>query len=124
MPTPGDTDLSQAELNSVVAAAIAQWKDAGATQAQLATLAAITFTVADLGGNAVGEHSAGHIVIDDDAAGHGWFIDPTPNDNSEFTHAANAAGTDLFTDPSNAAAGHIDLLTAVMHEMGARAWAG
>ena len=53
-----------------------------------------------------------------DAAGRGWFVDPTPNDNSEFTHAANAAGTDLFTDPSNAAAGHLDLLTTVAHEMG------
>jgi hypothetical protein len=39
-------------------------------------------------------------------------------DNSEFTHAANAAGTDLFTDPTNPAAGHIDVVTAVTHEMG------
>ena len=118
VPTPGDTNLSQAELNSVVAAAIAQWKDAGATQAQLATLAAITFTVADLGGNAVGEHSAGHIVIDKDAAGHGWFVDSTPSDNSEFAYAENAARTDLSADPTSAAAGHLDLLTAVAHEMG------
>jgi hypothetical protein len=59
-----------------------------------------------------------HILIDPSAAGHGWFVDSTPNDNSEFTHAANAAGTDLDTDPTNAAAGHLDLLTAVSHEMG------
>ena len=85
---------------------------------QLATLAAMTFTVADLAGNAVGEQTAGHIVIDTDAAGHGWFVDSTPNDNFEFAHAANAAGTDLSTDPTSAAAGHLDLLTAVMHEMG------
>jgi hypothetical protein len=74
--------------------------------------------VADLAGNTVGVQTAGHIVVDADAAGHGWFIDPTPSDNSEFAHAANAAGTDLFTDPSNAAAGHLDLLTTVSHEMG------
>ena len=30
----------------------------------------------------------------------------------------NAHVTDLLTDPSNAAAGHMDLLTAVMHELG------
>ena len=60
----------------------------------------------------------GHITIDTDAAGHGWFVDPTPNDNSEFTHSANATGTDLFTDPSSAAAGHLDLLTTVTHELG------
>ena len=117
-PTPGDTDLSQAELNSVVAAAIAQWAHAGATPTQLAALAAITFSVADLSGNAIGEHSAGHIVIDTDAAGHGWYIDPTPSDSSEFAHAENAAGTDLSADPASAAAGHLDLLTAVAHEMG------
>lgn len=101
-----------------MAAAIAQWRDAGATQAQLAQLAAITFTVDDLAGNAVGMHTAGHIVIDTDAAGHGWFIDSSPLDNSEFAHAENAAGTDLSADPSSAAAGHLDLLTAVVHEMG------
>ena len=117
-PTPGETHLSQAQLDSVVAAAIAQWAHAGASAAQLATLAAMTFTVADLAGNAVGEQSPGHIVIDADAAGHGWFVDPTPNDNAEFAHAANAAATDLYTDPTNAAAGHLDLLTAVTHEMG------
>jgi hypothetical protein len=117
-PTAGEAHLTQAELNSVVAAAIAQWAHAGASAAQLAALLGITFSVADLSGNTLGQESSGHITIDADAAGHGWFIDPTPSDNSEFTHAASAAGTDLFTDPTNAAAGHIDLLTAVMHEMG------
>jgi hypothetical protein len=82
-------------------------------------LHATTFSIADLTGNTVGEESApAHITIDTNADGHGWFIDQTPNDNSEFTHAANAAGTDLYTDPSNAAAGHLDLLTTVTHELG------
>ncbi|MBR0850054.1 cadherin domain-containing protein, partial [Bradyrhizobium diazoefficiens] len=117
-PTAGETHLTQQQLDSVVAAAIAQWTHAGASAAQLAALSAITFSVGDLAGNTIGEEGAGHITIDSDAAGHGWFVDPTPNDNSEFTHAANAAGTDLFTDPSSAAAGHLDLLTAVTHEMG------
>ena len=116
--TPGETHLSQAQLDSVVSAAIAQWAQAGASSTQLAKLAAMTFTVANLSGDAVGEHSAGHVIIDTDAAGHGWFVDSTPSDNFEFAHAANAAGTDLFTVPSSAAAGHIDLLTAVVHEMG------
>jgi hypothetical protein len=117
-PTPGETHLTQAQLDSVVAAAIAQWAAAGASATQLAMLAALTFTVADLAGTRVGEQTPGHIFIDPSAAGHGWFVDSTPNDSSEFTHAANAAGTDLDTDPTNAAAGHLDLLTAVSHEMG------
>jgi cytochrome oxidase Cu insertion factor (SCO1/SenC/PrrC family) len=117
-PTPGVTSLSQAELDSVKAAAIAQWATAGASGAQLAALAALTLTVADLAGDRVADHTPGHIVVDVNAAGHGWFVDPTPGDNSEFTHAVNAAGTDLLTDPTNAAAGHLDLVTAVSHEMG------
>jgi VCBS repeat-containing protein len=117
-PTAGETHLTQAELDSVVAAAIGQWALAGASAAQLAALHATTFSVADLSGVTIGEETSGHITIDIDAAGHGWFIDPTPSDNSEFTHAANAAGTDLYTDPSNAAAGHLDLLTTVTHELG------
>ncbi len=118
-PTPGETHLTQAQLDTVVAAAIAQWAAAGASAAQLAALHATTFSVANLDGAVIGNESApNHITIDTDAAGHGWFVDATPNDNSEFTHAANAGGTDLYTDTTNAAAGHLDLLTAVAHEMG------
>jgi VCBS repeat-containing protein len=119
--TPSPThDLTQAELDTVVVAAIGQWASAGASAAQLAALhaAAAVIQVGMLDGNTVGTENGGLITIDTDAAGHGWFVDPTPNDNSEFTHAQNAAGTDLLTDPSNAAAGHLDLLTTVTHELG------
>ncbi len=118
-PTPGETHLTLAELNSVVDSAIAQWAAAGATPAQLALLHSITFNIADLSGHTISEESApATITIDPDADGHGWFVDPTPSDNAEFTHAANASGTDLSTDPTSAAAGHLDLMTAVTHEMG------
>jgi VCBS repeat-containing protein len=118
-PTPGETNLTQAELDSVVAAAIADWAAAGASASQLAALHATTFSVANLGGNILSEETTpAHITVDASAAGHGWYIDPTPSDNSEFTNALNAAGTDLLTDTSNAAAGHMDLLTAVTHELG------
>ena len=118
-PTPGVTDLTQAELDAVVAAAIADWAAAGASASQLAALHAVTFSVADLPGNILGEeNSPTQITIDTNADGNGWFVDSTPSDNSEFPHAQNAAGTDLLTDPTNAAAGHMDLLTAVSHELG------
>src|SRR4029078_3769551 len=48
----------------------------------------------------------------------GWFSDSTPSDNFEFLPTANATGTDLFTDLTNAAAGRLDLTTALSHEMG------
>jgi hypothetical protein len=118
-PTAGEMHLSQAELTAVVAAAIADWAAAGASASQLAALHATTFSVADLSGTTIGEESSpAHITIDTNADGNGWFVDSTPTNNSEFTHAQNAARTDLLTDPSNAAAGHMDLLTAVVHELG------
>src|SRR5262249_58424485 len=58
----------------------------------------------------------GHITLDDDAAGNGWFVDPTPQDNAEFPNAVSP--TELLTDPALAPAGHIDLLTTVLHELG------
>jgi hypothetical protein len=112
-------NLTQTELDSLVSAAIAQWAAAGASASQIASLYATSFTVADLTGTALSERSSpGHVTIDIDAAGQGWFIDPTPFDNLEFPHAQDAAGTHLLTDPTSDAAGHIDLLTVVARELG------
>ncbi len=49
----------------------------------------------------------GRIVLDYDADGHGWFIDPTPLEDSEFS-----VGTNIQT------AGRYDLFTVLLHEMG------
>ena len=118
-PNPGEMHLTQAQLDTVVVMAIAQWAAAGASASQIAALQATTFSIANLSGTVLGEESApSHITIDIDAAGKGWFIDPTPHDNFEFLHTLNAAGTDLLTDPTTAAAGHFDLLTTVSHELG------
>ncbi|QPF84676.1 cadherin domain-containing protein [Bradyrhizobium genosp. L] len=112
----GETNLTQAELDTAVAAAIAAWAAAGLSSEQIATLQHVTYDVADITSGWLGQSTAGHVTIDVNADGHGWFVDPTPSDNSEFAHAASA--TDLITDPTTDAAGHIDLLTTVMHEMG------
>ena len=116
-PAPAYYHLSQARARLGRRGGDRQWAPAGASAATRG-VAGDHFLVGGSVRHTVGEQSPGHITIDTDAAGHGWFVDPTPNDNSEFTHAQNAAGTDLLTDPSNAAAGHLDLLTTVTHEMG------
>jgi hypothetical protein len=54
------------------------------------------------------------ITIDDDANGVGWFLDTTPQDNSEFTGVDNY----LQATPNSAASGKYDLLTTILHEMG------
>ena len=40
--------------------------------------------VADLPGGLLGEAVGKTILIDRDAAGYGWFVDPTPADDLEF----------------------------------------
>jgi hypothetical protein len=62
----------------------------------------------------LGRPNTATITIDDDANGVGWFIDSTPEDNSEFTGMDNY----LQANPNSAAYGKYDLLTTILHEMG------
>jgi hypothetical protein len=112
----GDHDLTSPELAGIVEAAIHRWASAGLTDAQLDTLDGLEFGVADLGGPYLGLNLTSLILIDDNAAGYGWFVDATPFDDAEFGHAMSA--TQLQTDPSGSPAGQMDLLTLVMHEIG------
>src|SRR5262249_42588919 len=63
-----------------------------------------------------GRAASGHIDIDTDAAGYGWYVDNNPTDNAEFGNALGV--TRLQTDPNQLPAGRIDLFTTVMHELG------
>jgi hypothetical protein len=107
-PLPAaDVLESRDELTPIVNEAIRRWALVAGSQA----LAGVSVQVADLPGNLLGETVGRTILVDRDAAGYGWFIDSTPQDDSEFTQLAVAR-------PGTAAVGHADLLTAVMHEMG------
>jgi hypothetical protein len=60
-----------------------------------------------LGGTTLGLASGHTIWLDDNAAGWGWFVDPTPHDDREFT------------TPGNQGEQHrMDLLTVLEHEVG------
>ena len=56
------------------------------------------------------------VTLDATAAGYGWFVDPTPADNSEFTVRIGASEEDAL--PGSPAYGRMDLLTVVEHELG------
>jgi hypothetical protein len=72
--------------------------------------------VTDLGGSALGYYDGQNILIDDDAAGHGWFVDFSPADSVEF--AVQASRSTLVADVDSEAYGRMDLLTVLMHELG------
>src|SRR5262249_46173309 len=114
---------SQASLEAVVeqfrAAAIANWSAAGIDSARLSQLQNVQIGFADLPGEELGVTLSGptvSITLDTDAGGHGWFVDPTPLANEEFSAAGSAF--DLHALTGSDAAGRMDLLTVLTHEMG------
>jgi hypothetical protein len=98
--------LTTAALAPIVDAAMAQWAAAGA---DVAALRGVAFRVTDLPGRLLGLATPRTIWIDRDAAGRGWFVDPTPGDSSEFRRGVRSP-----------ARGHVDLLSVVAHELGHR----
>jgi len=62
-----------------------------------------------------GEGVAARIILDSSAVGHGWFIDPTPLDNSdEFLPTADP--TIWKAKAGSAADGKMDMLSVLLHE--------
>jgi len=116
MPSAVTASLSQQQLDSIVAASIDRWAATGLTQQQVASLRTIKFDVGELDGSYLGEADGNRILIDSDAGGKGWYIGSDALSDSLFNHAVS--GTRSYTDPMSAPAGHIDLLTAIAHEMG------
>ena len=116
-PLEIDTGISQAELDSIAAAAISQWTAAlGDGHERLGMLGDVRIDTFDLAGQALGYTEGKTITIDTYAAGHGWFIDASPADNAEFSIRIDrnvvtaATGSDAFA--------RMDLLTVMMHEIG------
>jgi hypothetical protein len=87
--------------------AVARWALALGDAQTARRLQLIDVQFVDLPSTTLGVTSANAIWIDTDAAGHGWFLDPTPWEDSEFI-----PGGDLPT------ADRADLLTVLIHEMG------
>ena len=104
--------LTQREAESILAASITLW--VSALGVQLPTDARIE--VADLPGNLLGTAGQGVITLDVDAGGVGWFVDPTPLENSEFPIAF--APNSFLATPGSPAVERFDLLTVVLHELG------
>ena len=90
--------LTDDAIAPVVQAAINNWSSAvSLTVDQMKTLRELEICVADLPGARLGEAFGTTITLDINAAGHGWFVDTTTGDSAR---------------------NRIDLLTAVMHELG------
>jgi hypothetical protein len=115
-PAPSEPmQITQAEVAPVVQEAIARWAAAGLEQSALNKMQNTTFVLSDLAGAYLGMTRGSTIWLDGNAAGRGWFVDSTPDDDEEFGSAV-AGGTLRAVNPQ--ALDRIDLLTVVSHELG------
>ncbi|HET9220026.1 MAG TPA: hypothetical protein VFR18_23810 [Terriglobia bacterium] len=107
--------LSESQIAVVGNEAVRQWI-AVAGEGSTDLLSEIRFVLLnDLPGDMIAwSVGDGSILIDETAAGYGWFIDDTPADNSEFQ---NVNG-ELLASSTSPAYGRMDLLTAILHELG------
>jgi predicted outer membrane repeat protein len=109
---PGAAALSTGDLNGILAAALGRLQQAGVSADLVSRLASVTALIQPLAPGQLGEAQPDQntISLSPDGAGHGWFVDPTPYRDEEFSGGIAFAG--------NPAAGREDLLTTVLHELG------
>ncbi|MCR4410891.1 MAG: DUF4394 domain-containing protein, partial [Thermoguttaceae bacterium] len=105
--------VSRWQLDAIVDAALARWSAAGLPADRLRALSQVDVRLADLPGRQLGLAARDAVYLDWDAAGHGWFVDPTPGADEEF---APAGADRRAIDPR--AVDRIDLVSVVAHELG------
>jgi hypothetical protein len=106
--------LTEEQLAPVVSEAISRWSVVSAVD--VSALTAMPFEIVDLPGSTLGRVAENAVLIDPTAAGYGWFVDDTPEDDSEF--ARTHYPLQLVADTESPAFGRVDLLTVVLHEAG------
>jgi hypothetical protein len=116
LPPKSVSTLTAAQVQPLLTAAENNWKAAGLNAAGLALLKTIKVDITALPVGLVGEYGAGVIYLDPVADGYGWFVDSTPAKNEEFS--VTSPGNDLLATGKSPAAGHVDLLTVLEHELG------
>jgi len=114
------TSLREEDLLAVVNESKRRWLASGL--ANQAAMDAIQVEIAELNVSAneasalkLGQTIGNVITLDDNAAGWGWFVDPTLSFDEEYRRSPDGS---LSALPESDAAGRMDLLTAVSHEIG------
>jgi hypothetical protein len=117
VPQPGvhAQEVDSHAVAALLRQAVDAWAATGLQETQLARLRNVGWQVTDLPGRMLGGASGTTILLDCDAAGYGWFIDPTPPVSEEFVQTS---ATSFRAPAESPAAGRVDLLTVLTHELG------
>jgi len=100
---------------------LATWQRASDLSALIATATQSLTSFADLPGSSVGqttgEGATAQITLDSTAAGHGWYVDPTPLDNTD-DYLPTSNPNIWQAKAGSAAEGKMDMLSVLLHEYG------
>jgi Ca2+-binding RTX toxin-like protein len=109
----GGDVLDAIQLAPVLEAARDFWAQILGGDPRLALLDAVDVQIGNLEGDQLALTLHGTIYIDADAAGHGWFVDASPMNSSEYLVMDG-----VLVASAGAAAGRMDLLSVLAHELG------
>ncbi|HKV41297.1 MAG TPA: Ig-like domain-containing protein, partial [Blastocatellia bacterium] len=111
--------LTQDELTPIVSAAIYRWSQLGLSPEQMAELQSLRFVIRKLPLPVLAAGAPHHLLLSENGSGYGWYVDPTPYEDSEFDeYVADREFKVGAANPESPAYTRMDLLTVVMREMG------
>lgn len=107
--------LKESEVTSILGLAKEIWKLSEISMIDIARLDLAVVNISQLHSSELANSFLKNIQIDQDAAGHGWFIDPTPSKNEEFELLEDGSYKAIEGSEADS---KIDLLTVLLHEIG------
>lgn len=107
------TPITLADIDALLPAARQYWLDLGA---RASVLSNVQIDIGQLPSAIAGQAQGKRITLSQDGAGWGWFVDATPSAAEEFD--VDSAAQNLRAKAGSAAAGKLDLLTVLIHELG------
>jgi hypothetical protein len=107
--------LTEAAVAPLLSQAVKAYSALPLSAQQRVLLGRVAVHVEDLAGSRLGQVLGIIIMLDENVAGYGWFIDLMPWDDAEFElpHSDSRLPHSDFRTPTS-----MDLLTVVMHELG------
>ena len=102
--------VGERDLFVMAQAAIARWQALGVSGDDLERLEAVRFEIADLPDEQLAITTPTTIIVDENAADYGWFIDASPEGSDEFNREES---TRLRATKESDAFGRMDLLTVL-----------
>ncbi len=112
----GAVVVTQTQVQSLLSKAIAGWRAAGLDAADVRRLQGVKVQVGNLGTSILGLEAADVITINQTAAGYNWYVNASAGSSQAF--GLVGPGGEELAGPRSPAAGRVDLLTVLEHELG------